>query len=259
MPGLNLKPHRHFGFEFIYLASGKMDWKVGGRTFAQSGGDLFVAYPDELHESDCPSTEQTYQHWIGLHLADLGPAGNRLVRLLRRDQVRLVKQCHAVEPILHAIVQQITTPMVFRKETILGYLRLLLLVIEQNHRLETEPRGPSVLPYSYDVQKALSFLERRVDLRISLAEMAAAASARQTSNFCAKFRREVGVTPAAYHFSLRLAAARDALLEPEVDITVVALRFGFSSSQHFSTAFRKHFGCTPRDWMRQRASVAGPG
>ena len=90
MPGLNLKPHRHFGFEFIYLASGKMDWKVGGQTFAQSGGDLFVAYPDELHESDCPSREQTYQHWIGLHLGDLGAAGNRLIRLLGRDQVRIV-------------------------------------------------------------------------------------------------------------------------------------------------------------------------
>ena len=37
-----LKPHRQFCFEFLYLASGEMDGKVVGRTFAQGGGDLFV-------------------------------------------------------------------------------------------------------------------------------------------------------------------------------------------------------------------------
>jgi transcriptional regulator GlxA family with amidase domain len=72
---------------------------------------------------------------------------------------------------------------------------------------------------------------------------------RHAPHFCAQFHREVGVPPAAYHRRLRLHAAREELKQPGLTITMVALQFGFSSSQHFSACFQSEFGTSPRHWQ----------
>jgi AraC-like DNA-binding protein len=236
-----------------------MDWRVRGQTFSQEEGDLFAFYPREWHCTAGPARNETHQLWIGLDLDHFGVEGRRLARLLRSANSRLLRGCRATEPVLRAIVRQIITPLPGQKSAVLSYLRLLIVLIEQYLRLEKEPPGASALPYSYSVQKAIAYMENRVDRRIPLAKLSAVATIRQPSHFCARFRREVGTTPAAYHFNLRLVAAREGLLQPEAGITDVALRFGFSSSQHFSSAFRRSFGITPRLWRsRNRLNSRKP-
>jgi AraC-like DNA-binding protein len=257
VPGHRLQPHQHTGFEFLYLARGRIDWRVRGQTFSQGDGDLFASYPGEWHSTAAPARNETHHLWIGLDLDHLGVEGRRLARLLRRGHVRLLRGCHAIEPVLRAIVRQIITPLPGQKAVVLGYLRLLMILIEQHLRLQEEPPGTAALPYSYGVQKAIAYMEKCLDRRISLAELSAVATVRQASHFCARFRREVGTTPVAYHFNLRLAAARDGLLQPEAGITEVALRFGFSSSQHFSSAFRRAFKTTPRLWRNRSRLIPG--
>jgi AraC family transcriptional regulator len=58
------------------------------------------------------------------------------------------------------------------------------------------------------------------------------------------------MTPSAYHLQLRLDAARQELLQSSMDITSIAGQYGFSSSQHFCTAFRRAFGVSPRAWRK---------
>ena len=106
------------------------------------------------------------------------------------------------------------------------------------------------LPYSYSIQKAIAYMEKNLDRRLPLSELAAVASLKQMSHFCTQFRREVGITPATHHLQLRLNAARNALRQPALDITRVAMQFGCSSSQHFSTAFQDAFGLSPRAWRK---------
>jgi AraC-like DNA-binding protein len=248
IPGHHLRRHRHTGFEFLYLARGGIDWSVPGLTFSQGEGDLSAFYPQEWHSTTHPARNETHQLWIGLDLDRFGLKGRRFARLLRKRNARMLRGCHAIEPVLRAIVRQIITPLPGQKAAMLGYLHLLIVLIEQSLRLESEPPGYTTLPYSYGVQKAIAYMERRLDRRVPLIELSSVATVRQASHFCARFRQEVGITPAAYHFNLRMAAARDGLLQPDVSITEVALRFGFSSSQHFSSAFRRAFGTMPRLW-----------
>ena len=89
-----------------------------------------------------------------------------------------------------------------------------------------------------------------LERRLPLTDLAAVATARSVPHFCTQFRREVGLTPAAYHLQLRLNAAREALRQPAIDVTTAAQQYGFSSSQHFSTQFRRSFGITPRSWRQ---------
>ena len=59
------------------------------------------------------------------------------------------------------------------------------------------------------------------------------------------FSENVGLTPAAYALSLRLAAARRMITDTRHPLSEIALRTGFSSPSTLSRAFRTRFGHPP--------------
>jgi AraC family transcriptional regulator len=80
--------------------------------------------------------------------------------------------------------------------------------------------------------------------RWTLAELAAAVH--YSPYFLARvFRRQTGSTIASYRRQLCLRASLPRALRPGADLARIAVEHGFSSHSHYTTAFRKHFGCTP--------------
>ncbi len=210
-------------------------------------GDLLVTYPREVHDTGREPGVECHVNWIGLDLDRLGRDGRRVAARLRTRRLRLVPHCHEIEAVLRGIHAQLATARPRREPVVRQYLRTFLALLEQ--RLSPPRRGevPGGV-HSAATERALGILRDNADRRTAVAELAAAARGGSVARFSGRFRREVGMTPAAYHLRQRLDAARQALRQPESRITHVALRYGFSSSQHFSTAFRRVFGLTPRAW-----------
>lgn len=99
-----------------------------------------------------------------------------------------------------------------------------------------------------------------VDGRVSLARVAEQLG-RSPAYLTEVFRRSEGIPIARYQRRLRLARALAELPHTD-DITELALRFGFSSHAHFSSAFRAAFGRTPSEYRagarrRDLASLLG--
>lgn len=253
--GHHRAPHSHPTFEFLYLSRGRATWRAHGKTAVQNMGDLYIAYPGEKHGTGPRRNPENHHLWVGVDLGRLGADGARLAARLRREQPHLVTGCDEVEPVLRALVRQVVAQRARRAETILACLHLFIALLEQ--RLDAGVGGPPPasrrLPYSHAVQKALDYLQQNLERRLPLTDLAAVATARSVPHFCTQFRREVGLTPAAYHLQLRLNAAREALRQPAIDVTTAAQQYGFSSSQHFSTQFRRAFGVTPRSWRQGAA------
>nr|WP_298250571.1 GlxA family transcriptional regulator [uncultured Halomonas sp.] len=61
------------------------------------------------------------------------------------------------------------------------------------------------------------------------------------------FKKHLSAVPSRYYMSLRLKRARRLLRESDRPAGEIALQTGFSSAAHFSTAYRNHFGLTPRE------------
>lgn len=70
------------------------------------------------------------------------------------------------------------------------------------------------------------------------------------------FRKAVGMTVFGWWRLDRLQQACTALCRPASSITAIALEYGFSSSSHFSTAFKQAFGQTPQAYRQQTVTVA---
>lgn len=249
--GHHREPHAHEGFEFLYLSRGAATWRAHGEVSEQGMSDLYIAYPGEKHGTGPKPNPENHHLWVGLKLDELGRNARTLAAELRARRVRLLTSCPDVEPVLRGLVAQVVAHHPRRLQAVTAYLELFVTLVRQRLQAGSE-RAPAAtaLPYSYPVQRAIAFMEQNLDRRLPLRDLAAMATARNVPHFCAQFRREVGVSPAAHHLQLRLAAARLALRQPETDVTKVALQHGFSSSQHFSTLFRRSYGVTPSAWRR---------
>jgi AraC-like DNA-binding protein len=64
--------------------------------------------------------------------------------------------------------------------------------------------------------------------------------------------RCAGQSPMQYLRSLRLSHAAQMLAEERLQIKEIARRCGFTNASHFSKAFRKKFGMTPREYVITR-------
>ena len=72
----------------------------------------------------------------------------------------------------------------------------------------------------------------------------AARQGRSTDGFIRAFRRQVGMTPAAYRLALRLASARAQLKRGDA-VADVAYAGSFADQSHFGRLFRRAYGATP--------------
>jgi AraC family transcriptional regulator len=113
----------------------------------------------------------------------------------------------------------------------------------------TPPRSMGGLS-SRRLKLVLEYIEDTLGQPIKLRELAALAGI-STRHFERAFRQSTGSSPHAYVMERRLHRARDLLINrPELPIEQITLRLGFSSSSHFSSAFRRHTGLTPTDFRK---------
>jgi AraC-like DNA-binding protein len=71
-----------------------------------------------------------------------------------------------------------------------------------------------------------------------------------------RFTDLVGESPMALLTGWRLTLAADLLLEPDATVGAVARRVGYSSPFTFSTAFKRHYGTSPRGHRRRAMDLA---
>lgn len=62
------------------------------------------------------------------------------------------------------------------------------------------------------------------------------------------FKQRTGVSPHQYLLREKIAKAKQLLTDDNLSITEISHRLGFASRAHFTTAFRKLIGATPREY-----------
>jgi len=71
------------------------------------------------------------------------------------------------------------------------------------------------------------------------------------TNFTEKVKNYTGFSPLNYLINIRISEAIKLLNRQEENVTDIALRTGFYSSQHFSTTFKRLTGYTPSEFRKR--------
>lgn len=119
-------------------------------------------------------------------------------------------------------------------------LALLSRVLERLPRSERTPRG-GLSPAT--CRRLREHIDERLQDDLSLVALAGLCGLRPRQ-FGALFARAFGTTPHRYVLQRRLALGAR-LLAAGHEVADVALRTGFCSQSHFTTAFRRSYGLTP--------------
>jgi AraC family transcriptional regulator len=123
------------------------------------------------------------------------------------------------------------------------------LIYHYSNLSRTPPRFAGGLS-SRRLKLVIDYIEDMLGQPIKLRELAALAGV-SARHFERSFRQSTGSSPHAYVMGRRLHRARGLLInQPILPIEQIALRLGFSSSSHFSSAFRRQTGLTPTDFRK---------
>jgi AraC family transcriptional regulator len=131
---------------------------------------------------------------------------------------------------------------------------LLTLLLSQLVRCASNVAAPRT-PYrkgglsNWRLKRALELLETDLRRPPSLAELARQVGL-HPSSLCHAFRQSMGLSPHRYLLSHRVNRAKEMMRDESRTLTEIALECGFSDSSHFSVAFKRIAGTSPREYRR---------
>jgi AraC family transcriptional regulator len=211
---------------------GAFVWRIGGRSMLAEPNTVLLFHPRHPHRISHPingGDDCTSLHFAPEHLDDALSG----VALGPRYWVLDGPSQQAVHVATH--IARAHADTLAREEAAMSILRLLANAPEPpvdrhaatvdalRERIAADPADPATL----------QTLSRGVGM--SPYELAR------------RFRARTGSSIHQYRLRLRLLLALSRLRDGASDVTSLAFELGFSSHAHFTTAFRRMFGMTPRE------------
>lgn len=250
-----LETHYHCNMEFVVIIKGKQRYVVNEKYYMLYGGDIFMTYPYEHHGNGDLPQETCEFIWFQLDLSSpesfLGltsPYSEYLFRQMLNYHNRTKRVSARDLTLLQQAFKYLASDL--PREHIHGYSCLLHFFM---NAICTSDVPDSALFYSPDIQEAISYIHTHV-IENPGVEQIASFCGLSSSRFKAKFKEELGITPHAYITALKIDTAKILLKDPQNSITDVAYQLNFTSSNHFSSVFKKQTGYTPSEFRNQRLS-----
>ncbi|MBM7786978.1 AraC family transcriptional regulator [Tenggerimyces flavus] len=103
------------------------------------------------------------------------------------------------------------------------------------------------LPMHPGLRRALEWMEGRLSEPISVTQLMDV-SQMSATHFYETFTKTFGTSPKDHILRVKIERAEDLLTEGSHSITSIAYELGFSTSKHFSAAFRRYVGMSPTEF-----------
>ena len=254
-----LGTHIHeVGAEITYVMKGFAEWQLdGGQTLEQSGGNLAIVPRNVRHLGGEEVITPCWLFWYVVDLCDCeaarrntpftAPEMEQIFAVLSINSGRVVPAVAGLDKHFARLLE------LFRRGAgnnwYAAALRLVLcqIVLDTVRSLEkTEPAADDFLAV-----RAREYMKTNITENISVDDIAAACGLSE-SQFARRFKRAAGITPADSLQRMRIEEACRFLRETEISITEIAFRLGFSSSQYFSTVFKRYTGMSPYHFRKTR-------
>lgn len=131
---------------------------------------------------------------------------------------------------------------------LIGHLYLFMdaLIAASASRQETKP---SQLRDFY-IQEAINYIKHNYYRELTVEEIADVCKLNR-SYFSKIFKEFAGCAPQEFIIRLRLSKAADLMKLSNDSIGEIAAKCGYPNQLHFSRAFRKRYGISPREWRSQ--------
>ena len=255
---VKLHSHKHMeGPEITYILKGSTQWRLeNGKEIEQPGGTLTLIPRGIGHLGAGELISPCWLYWYVLDLRNPQEACRNTP--FSTDEIELIFQ------ILNRRSCSVASVQTGMKELFQHLLELLkkghankwyaaeMRLIMCQIILNTAKSIADTRMYPDDLLaiNAREFMRKNLCSDISVDDIAAACGLSE-SQFARRFKRAAGITPADYLQRLRIEEGARLLRESNRSITTIAFELGFSSSQYFSTVFKRYTRQTPQQFRKR--------
>lgn len=242
MPSLGGVPHIHSHLEMVYICSGSAVAELDGKRYPMEPGDLFLAFPNQIHSYEKLEPVNIYL------LIFSGELHGQLQQLLngKIPQCPVLKKNQLPGNIpeqLESLCQLSRSPSAYEKLAatggLLSFLGQVLPLFSYDPTPENHDSVKQILSYCtehYTEPLTLDILSKELFLsRFYISHI---------------FSQRMGIRFPKFLGKLRVAKACTLLAENK-PISQVAFSSGFSSIRTFNRTFLEEKGMTPRAYIRK--------
>ena len=137
---------------------------------------------------------------------------------------------------------------------LIGHLCLFLDGLIESSSTRRELRGARL--QDFYIQEAVTFMEQNYRRELTVEEIADVCKLNR-SYFSKLFRDTMGCPPQEFLIRLRLSKAAELMQTTKSPIGDISAACGYPNQLHFSRAFKKHYGLSPREWRTQNKTRGG--
>ncbi|WP_411384620.1 helix-turn-helix domain-containing protein [Pseudomonas sp. MPB03] len=158
------------------------------------------------------------------------------------------------DQVLSALLEQIRAELTRRGEPsalLIQGVAQCVAVHMARHYVDAEAEDMSdrnALP-AFKLKRVIGLMEQRLAEPFCLADLAQAIDLSEY-HFSRQFKRATGRSPSQYFIQLRMARARQLLMETERSVIDIGLEVGYGSASHFSQIFRREVGVAPSHYRK---------
>ena len=256
--------HRNEGIEIHFLESGTMPYSQEGQDMVLSPNSLTITRPWEVHKVGNPQigmgkfywvildlgVRRPHQKWVWPDWIMLAPSDlERLTAILRQNEKIHWRADNRIRDCFQRISQVVNTDFegsnASRIRLLINYLLISILDLLDSEDVKL---NEGLIDSSRSVQLFLNELDKNLSDDWTIGKMAKSAGVGLT-RFTHHCKRLTNLTPMRYLMIKRVGLSKKLLLEmPDLSIAEIAFSCGFSTSQYFSTVFKKHEKCTPIEY-----------
>ena len=258
--------HRNEGIEIHFLESGTMPYLQQGKEMVLKPNCLTITRPWEAHKVGNPTIGMGRFYWVILDLGVRRPHQNwswpdwivlapkdleKLTTILRQNEKICWKADKRVLDCFQRIGKAVDTDNQGNNSSKIRFLvNDLLLLLLDLLVIEEAELDENLTNSSRSVHLFLKELEANLTEDWTVNKMAKSAGVGLT-RFTFHCRQLTNLTPMKYLTLKRIEMSKKVLLEQlEMSVSDVAYLCGFSTSQYFSTMFKKQEKCTPLEFRK---------
>ena len=276
------RPSVHQTYELTYMRRGHMTYTINKKDYEVAPGDSIVIKPRREHTyviSDSPAELIVLYFEFVTDEGTKGQAnGKSAVSATsikqffdwadgESDGIEEDDDCFVitgnnrdeVSQLAERILQEYTSDQ-YEKDLMMHLLAVELVIYVARAIKDAWERSLRVRDGKIEelVAVAKEFIDENYNKDLSVADCANYVFLSQ-GYFARAFREIIGKGPMAYLIQVRIDEACTLLEDPDVKVSSIALRVGFSSPQRFNAAFRKQMDMTPMEYRKKLADGWRPG
>lgn len=236
----------HYLFHYVISGRGHLDSTDADgvrRDYSLGPDQGFLIFPGQVSTYAADRDQPWKYVWLefdGLRVAEfVESAGLDLAQVVYRPQSTVEGQ-RVRDIMLYMADHSDASPL-----HLTGNLFLFLDALIQTSSTRRALHGVQLKDFY--IQEAINYMEHNYQRELSVEELADVCKLNR-SYFSKLFKDSMGCPPQEFLIRLRLAKAADLMKGTRKSIGDIAAGCGYPNQLHFSRAFKKRYGVSPREW-----------